>query len=74
MIEPRVNGTWAGEGVPGTHESNDIIRELWAPRPLISAGGYKREEAMKVADEKGDLVAFGRYFISKVRRTLVWLV
>ncbi|PBK85283.1 NADH:flavin oxidoreductase/NADH oxidase [Armillaria gallica] len=64
VIEPRVNGTWARDGVPGAHESNDFIRELWAPRPLISAGGYTRESAMKVADEKGELIAFGRYFIS----------
>ncbi|KAK0463295.1 hypothetical protein IW261DRAFT_158426 [Armillaria novae-zelandiae] len=63
VVEPRVSGTVTRDDV-GAHESNDFIRELWAPRPLISAGGYKREEAMKVADEKGDLVAFGRYFIS----------
>ncbi|PBK85284.1 FMN-linked oxidoreductase [Armillaria gallica] len=63
VVEPRVSGTITRDDV-GAHESNDFIRELWAPRPLISAGGYKREEAMKVADEKGDLVAFGRYFIS----------
>ncbi|SJL17669.1 related to NADPH2 dehydrogenase chain OYE2 [Armillaria ostoyae] len=64
VIEPRVNGTETREDVPGAGESNDFIRELWAPRLLISAGGYTREDAMKVADEKGGLVAFGRYFIS----------
>ncbi|PBK63884.1 NADH:flavin oxidoreductase/NADH oxidase [Armillaria solidipes] len=64
VIEPRVSGILIREDVPGAHESNDFIRELWALRPLISAGGYTREEAMKVVDEKGGLVAFGRYFIS----------
>ncbi|KAK0184556.1 hypothetical protein F5146DRAFT_1145412 [Armillaria mellea] len=64
VIEPRVNGTEARDDEPGAGESNDFIRELWSPRPLISAGGYTREEAMRVADEKGELIAFGRYFIS----------
>ncbi|KAK0205612.1 hypothetical protein DFS33DRAFT_1258643 [Desarmillaria ectypa] len=63
VVEPRVFGNMLRDDVrPG--ESNDFIRELWAPRPLISAGGYTREGAMEVADQKGDLVAFGRYFIS----------
>ncbi|PBK86334.1 FMN-linked oxidoreductase [Armillaria gallica] len=64
VIEPRANGTEEREDEPGAHESNDFIRELWAPRRLISAGGYTREDAMKVADENGELIAFGRYFIS----------
>ncbi len=72
VIEPRVNGTRSREGEPGPGESNDFIRELWAPRRLISAGGYTRELAMKVADENGELIAFGRYFISNVG--LVFLV
>lgn len=48
-------------------QSNDFIREIWRPRPLISAGGYNRELALKVAETKGDLIAFGRFFISNVR-------
>ncbi|KAK0463395.1 hypothetical protein IW261DRAFT_1554105 [Armillaria novae-zelandiae] len=64
VIEPRVDGTEMKEGEPGADKSNNFIRKLWAPRPFISAGGYMRKEAMKVADEKGELIAFGRYFIS----------
>ncbi|KAJ2920727.1 hypothetical protein H1R20_g16365, partial [Candolleomyces eurysporus] len=45
-------------------ESNDFIREIWGSRPLISTGGYTREDAIKVAQNKGDLVGFGRHFIS----------
>ncbi|KAK0205609.1 hypothetical protein DFS33DRAFT_1373919 [Desarmillaria ectypa] len=45
-------------------ESNDFIRRIWAPKPLTSAGGYTWESAMQTADRKGDIVAFGRYFIS----------
>ncbi len=47
-------------------ETNDFIRKIWAPKPLISAGGYTRESGMETADEKGDLIAYGRWFISNV--------
>ncbi|KAI0826127.1 hypothetical protein BC629DRAFT_1586969 [Irpex lacteus] len=43
--------------------SNDFIRTIWKPRPFISAGGYSRELAIKAAEEKEDLVAFGRHYI-----------
>ncbi|EPS98169.1 NADH flavin oxidoreductase/NADH oxidase [Fomitopsis schrenkii] len=61
VVEPRVSGFTDREPLPG--ETNDFIREIWAPRPLISAGGHTRESAFEFA-EKGDLVAFGRFFIS----------
>lgn len=48
-------------------ESNDFIRDIWAPRPLITAGLYTRDTAIARADEKGDLIAFARWFISNVR-------
>ena len=47
-------------------ETNDFIRKIWAPKPLISAGGYTRESGMETADEKGDLISYGRWFISNV--------
>ncbi|KAJ3551583.1 hypothetical protein NM688_g4619 [Phlebia brevispora] len=62
VVEPRVHRFDDIEVPPG--ESNDFMRDIWFPRPLISAGGYKRENALDVAEEKGDLIAFGRYFIS----------
>jgi len=50
---------------------NDFIRELWSAygtnqRRLITAGGYTRETGMKVSQLKGDLIAYGRLFISNV--------
>ncbi|KAJ2918839.1 hypothetical protein MD484_g1627, partial [Candolleomyces efflorescens] len=46
-------------------ESNDFIRKIWAPRPLVTTGFYTRDDALKVlAENKGALVGFGRYFIS----------
>ena len=48
-------------------QSNDFLREIWSPRPLISAGGYTRELALEVAETKGDIIGVGRLFISNVR-------
>jgi len=39
-------------------DSNDFIRDIWSPRPIISAGGYTLAKALPVAEEKGDLIAF----------------
>ncbi|KIY67830.1 NADH:flavin oxidoreductase/NADH oxidase [Cylindrobasidium torrendii FP15055 ss-10] len=62
VIEPRIAGYNNAEGDGA--ESNDFIREIWAPRPYMTAGGYVRKNAMEAADKKGELVAIGRYFIS----------
>ncbi|KAH9945535.1 hypothetical protein B0H21DRAFT_433075 [Amylocystis lapponica] len=61
-VEPRAEGP--GDRAVRAGESNDFLRALWAPRPFISAGGYNRARALADAEEKGDLVAFGRLFIS----------
>ncbi|THU82254.1 NADH:flavin oxidoreductase/NADH oxidase [Dendrothele bispora CBS 962.96] len=63
VIEARVSG---GSTTPESKDgSNDFLRDIWLPRPLISAGNYDRESAIKCAEQKeGQLVAFGRYFIS----------
>lgn len=54
-------------------ESNDFLRAIWKGPDsekngsvYISAGGYEPESALKAAEEKGDLIAFGRYYISNV--------
>ncbi|KAK7447079.1 hypothetical protein VKT23_014293 [Stygiomarasmius scandens] len=64
VVEPRIAGGQDVESVADPNESNDFLREIWAPKPFISAGAYTRESAMKRADEQGDLIAFGRYYIS----------
>lgn len=73
LIEPRVDGDTNTARDPNRRparveepESNDFIREIWAPRPLITAGGYTRDTAVDVAEKKGDLIGFGRYFIANV--------
>ena len=67
VVEARVNGYMT---VPpeeyDPRKSNDFIRRIWAPRPLISCGAYSQELAVQVAETKGDLIAVGRYFVSNV--------
>ncbi|KAJ6541576.1 FMN-linked oxidoreductase [Mycena capillaripes] len=63
VVEPRVDGSETLETIKAGH-SNDFIREIWGKKPLISAGGYTRETALAVAEEKGDLVAFARPYIA----------
>ncbi|RPD77283.1 NADH:flavin oxidoreductase/NADH oxidase [Lentinus tigrinus ALCF2SS1-7] len=62
VIEPGVAG--AGDIKIRSGESNDFLRKLWLPRPLMSAGRYTRESAIKRADETGEMIAFGRRFIA----------
>ncbi|KAF7798994.1 hypothetical protein EIP86_010223 [Pleurotus ostreatoroseus] len=61
LVEPRVEGNMDRPVGPG--ESNDFLRDIWAPRPFISAGGFTRDLALEHADKTGDLVAFGRSYI-----------
>ena len=64
LIEPRFVGfdTYSST----TDVTNDYIRDIWAPNPLISSGGFTLESAKERADQSSDLVAIGRYFISNV--------
>ncbi|KAF8190891.1 hypothetical protein BJ912DRAFT_316140 [Pholiota molesta] len=65
LVEPRIAGAGdADKSHSEVPESNDVFRKIWAPKPLITAGGFTRESAIKRADEEGDLIAFGRLFIS----------
>ncbi|KAF7347195.1 putative inactive dehydrogenase EasA [Mycena venus] len=62
VVEPRVDGAETVAIKDGY--SNDFIRAIWGNRPLISAGGYTRETAIAAAEDKGDLIAFGRGYIA----------
>ncbi|KAI0780587.1 NADH:flavin oxidoreductase/NADH oxidase [Trametes elegans] len=62
VVEPGILGPFDAEHRKG--DSNDFARELWLPRPLISAGRYTRESAIARAEKTGELIAFGRLFIS----------
>ena len=74
LVEPGVDkisisGYTADEVRPTKRETNDYFRKIWAPRPFISCGNYTRETAIEVAEEKGDIVAFGRHFMATVRNS-----
>ena len=67
LVEPRVVGTETrDEKDMDAREQNDFLRKIWAPLPYVSAGAYTRELALKSAEEKGELIAVGRYFLSNV--------
>ncbi|KII86958.1 hypothetical protein PLICRDRAFT_114056 [Plicaturopsis crispa FD-325 SS-3] len=63
VVSPRVDGLDVLD-VLAEGENNDFIEEIWKPRVYISAGGYSRESALKEAEEKGNLIAFGRKFLA----------
>ncbi|THV01992.1 NADH:flavin oxidoreductase/NADH oxidase [Dendrothele bispora CBS 962.96] len=64
VIEPRAKGENFEERELNEGESNDFIREIWSPKPLIFAGGYTRETAIEKAGNENTLIAFGRHFIA----------
>ena len=63
LVESRISGSEDYDG----HDRLDFAFKLWN-RPLLVAGGYTRQEAQKLVDEKYPdkdiMVIFGRYFIS----------
>ena len=66
VVEPRVQGIFDRDEREVEKQSNDFLRAIWAGKPWISAGGFSRDSAIKQADEKGELIAFGRYYTSNV--------
>ncbi|KAF5353672.1 hypothetical protein D9758_008644 [Tetrapyrgos nigripes] len=72
VVEPRAKGLVDVLDHNPEGEDNDFIRDIWTSpdedengRRLISAGGYTRELSMENAEKKGDIIAFGRLFLSK---------
>lgn len=67
VIESRLDGIEnTTEDGPHVARSNDFIRKIWAPRPLVVAGGVISAEIAVEHAEKGEIVAIGRYFVSNV--------
>ncbi|KAK0431538.1 hypothetical protein EV421DRAFT_1893348 [Armillaria borealis] len=65
VVEPRMIGLYDRKDEDiSVQEENDFIRNVWSPKLLISAGGYDRQSAIDTAENKGDLIAFGRHFIA----------
>ncbi|KAI8993862.1 NADH:flavin oxidoreductase/NADH oxidase [Trametes punicea] len=53
-----------GNRGPENPADANFIYELWAPRPVISTGGYDRESGIKTAEETGQLIGYGRAFLA----------
>ncbi|KAL5483539.1 hypothetical protein ACEPAI_8771 [Sanghuangporus weigelae] len=69
VVEPRIAILIEREVSAG--ESNDFLRTIWKGPDsekngsvYLSAGGHTAESALKDAEEKGDLIVFGRYYIA----------
>ena len=55
-----------------THPQDaDFIYKLWHPRPVITTGGYDRESGLKVAEETGQIIGYGRPFLANVSTTFL---
>ncbi|KAJ7696881.1 NADH:flavin oxidoreductase/NADH oxidase, partial [Mycena olivaceomarginata] len=62
LVEPRVNGT--SRANPASTSPNDVFSARCGRRGgFVRAGGFTRGDALE-AGEEGDLVAFGRFYIS----------
>ncbi|KAE9393048.1 NADH:flavin oxidoreductase/NADH oxidase [Gymnopus androsaceus JB14] len=46
------------------NESNDFLKAIWSPWPLILAGGFVRDNAIEAAGTEGVLIAYGRHYIA----------
>ncbi|KAI0744235.1 NADH:flavin oxidoreductase/NADH oxidase [Daedaleopsis nitida] len=54
-------GSPGGEG-PKDPAQSDFIHKIWAPGAVITTGGYDRESGLKVAEETGQIIGYGRAF------------
>ncbi|KAJ8522236.1 hypothetical protein ONZ45_g1185 [Pleurotus djamor] len=73
VAEPRVSLGLEerDESTIPVEEENDFMRKIWAPKPVITAGGMNRELAIATAD-RGDIVAVGRPFTSNPDLPVRW--
>ncbi|KZO98357.1 putative NADPH2 dehydrogenase chain OYE2 [Calocera viscosa TUFC12733] len=62
VTEPRVQGNV--DRTAPVNENNDFLRKIWAPKVLLSAGGFKEQLTKDVVPRWGDVIVYGRYFIS----------
>ncbi|KAH8929109.1 FMN-linked oxidoreductase [Atractiella rhizophila] len=70
LVTPRIDGDKdkSKDPTPGHHSDLMELRKIWAPSPLILAGGYLPHTAAEELKDRNDgeniLIAMGRYFIS----------
>ena len=52
------------------YQEEEFVYKLWAPRPLITTGGYDRDSGLKLAEETSQLIGYGALFIANVSRSV----
>ncbi|KZT57421.1 FMN-linked oxidoreductase [Calocera cornea HHB12733] len=62
VTEPRVQGN-VDRTAPKS-ESNDFLRKIWAPKVFLDCGGFTDKLEEDVVPRMGDVIVYGRYFIS----------
>ncbi|KAI0742653.1 NADH:flavin oxidoreductase/NADH oxidase [Daedaleopsis nitida] len=50
--------------MPKDPSQADLLYKLWAPRTVITTGGFDRESGVKTAEETGQVIGYGRAFLS----------
>ncbi|EJU01876.1 FMN-linked oxidoreductase [Dacryopinax primogenitus] len=61
VTEPRVIGSDDCKVPP--EENNNFLRQIWRPKVFLDAGGFK-EDVADVVPTMGDVIVYGRYFLS----------
>ncbi|RDX42074.1 NADH:flavin oxidoreductase/NADH oxidase [Lentinus brumalis] len=51
-----------GNEGPKDPSQADFMDRLWAPRPVITTGGFTRESGLKTAEETGRIIGYGVLF------------
>jgi len=52
---------------PANPPNHDFARDIWrrdGKGVFLTTDGYERDSALRVAEENGDVIGFGKYFIS----------
>jgi NADPH2 dehydrogenase len=63
LVESRIAGSVTVEADEA--ETVDFLYDIWTPKPLLVAGGFKQEDAAReAAARQNTVVVFGRYFLS----------
>ena len=58
-----------GAGIDAFNQTANFIHKVWAPRTLLTNGGYTRETGLKTAEETPNcVIAYGMPFLANVSR------
>jgi NADPH2 dehydrogenase len=64
VVESRAASQASGKEEDNEEEKLDFVHDIWAPLPLLVAGGHTEDADAAAAKYENSLVVYGRYFIS----------